>query len=71
MQRKGCSDSQEVSPGAGADVESQLGSVPTVHILPKGEGELGILRSRSKKAPNDLHANKKRVLKWTLLFLLK
>lgn len=60
MQRKGSSESQEVSPGASADAESQLGSVPTVHILPKGEGGLGILRPRSKKAPNDLHANLKK-----------
>lgn len=37
MQRKGCSESQEGSPWASAGVESQLGSVPSVHTLPKVE----------------------------------
>lgn len=58
VQRKGCSESQELSPGAAADGESQLDSAPSVHILPKVEGGLGVLRPRSKKAPNYLHANK-------------
>lgn len=71
IQRKDCSESQEVSPWASADVESQLGSIPSVQTLPKVEEGLGILRSRSEKAPNDMHANKKNFLKWTLLFLLK
>lgn len=49
MQRKGYSESQEVSPEASADVESQLGSVPTVHILPKGEGGLGVFKAKIQK----------------------
>lgn len=37
----------------------------------KWKGRLGILRPRSKKALNDLHANKKIMLKWSLFFILK